>query len=915
MRHWSQLATKNWRARKATTCGAVFAVTLGVAAVVWVMCCHESVRQSAISWSSNYVGSAHITVSSRFGKLDQIPERLVRQLETVENVAVVNPRLTIRRTCLPVARRAWDAGAERIHWSRDLPDVDLRGVQLETDLRLRSYSRVAGRMLTADDEFACMLENRLAREHGVGPGDYLLAWDESRDRPYVLEIVGLLDMPRVGKIQKPLALLRLDVLQKITLKYALVSAIDVTLAQTDPASIGAAESVIRVKARHTAPSARISSAEARLRQVQIAQDNQRLVLVMLASVAVLTALFIILSTLSMGMVERVRQLGLLRCVGMTRLQLAWLVLYEVLPLGVVGVVLGVVVGLGLTRLSVWLTPDYVGSYVVSWYGLLLAAGAGLATALLAALLPAAAVLRVSPMEAARPRAKRPRHLNLFIVGGMGVVLLAIQYKWVLERAVRDVNFMTIASVAVIMLYFGYALLAPPIVRLAGNWAVVIAARLLHIRTRLLQDQVGHAAWRSAGICCGLMVGLSMVVGILVVNESVTRGWQFPTQFPAAFGWSYAQLSPETRERVGSVPGVGTYTVANSINVYVEERNPVLEKMLLSVTWFMGVDPDTFIDLIRMEFIEGDAESARALLKQGGHIMVADDFSRSRNKHLGDDVKIYDERARRWRHFTVAGVARSPALDIAAAYFQLSSDYSVAASGSVMGTNDDLKRRFGVDGANLVLLNFDLPDEPPPPGWPPPPESREALGMSTRCYDESIPLERRWRRWRELQVLSEVRRAARDPAMRIGAVADLKDEIDDQLTGVTGLLTAIPGVALLVAAIGVANLMNANIIARAKQIAVSRAVGATRGLILRIVIGEAMVLGLLGSALGLGLGVHLASNITRMADRMWGFQVALELPWNYVFSSIGLTIGLCLIAGLIPARHAARTNIVDALHVP
>ena len=57
----------------------------------------------------------------------------------------------------------------------------------------------------------------------------------------------------------------------------------------------------------------------------MAQDQQQVVLVLLSCMALLTALFIILSTLSMGMIERISQLGLLRCVGMTRIQLAGLV--------------------------------------------------------------------------------------------------------------------------------------------------------------------------------------------------------------------------------------------------------------------------------------------------------------------------------------------------------------------------------------------------------------------------------------------------------------------------------------------------------------------------------------------------------------------------------------------------------------
>lgn len=916
MRHWSQLATKNWRARKILAGGAVLAVALGAATVVWVMCCHESVRRSALQWSNAYVGHAHVSVTSMFGKLDQIPERLTRSIAAIENVALVNPYLLLRRSCLPAPRHTWLQRPDSVTWSASQPDVDFYGLDLESDAKLRDYPISFGRMLTPEDDRACLLETPFAGAFGVGLGDYLLVWDESRDQPQALEIVGMYDRPRVGKIQKPVVLLKLDVLQALTQKYALVSGIDVALKSDDPVALRTAENMIRLQVRQLAPNAQVRSAEDRLKQVRTALNNQRLILVMLGCVGVLTALFIILSTLSMGMVERIRQLGLLRCIGMTRSQLAALVIFEVLPLGVAGVILGIAVGFGLTALSVRLVPDYVGSFVISWFGVLLAVGTGLVTTLLAALLPALAVLRVSPLEATRPSAAGPRTILLTLAACLALLVLAVQYVWVGERILRDVNFVSMAAVGVILLYFGYAFLAPPAVRLIGGIAVIVAARALRMRTRLLQDQVGYAVWRSAGICCGLMVGLSLIVGIVVINESVTVGWQFPKQFPSAFAWSYGQLSPDTPQRVGSIPGVGRYTVANSINVVVEERNPFLEKMLLSVTWFMGVDPDSFLDLVKLEFIEGDEPTTRDRLREGGYVVIADDFARSRNKHLGDEIKVYVERARGWREsvFKVAAVVRSPALDIAASYFQLSSEYSVAASGSVMGSNNDLKRTFNIDGANLVLLNFDLPPLPIPTAWPPSDSRSWDYEIPAKYYDTSIPIERRWQRWREQQVLYELRDALADPGARVGSVADLKDEIDQQLNSVTGLLTAIPGVALLVAAVGVANLMNANVTARAKQIAILRAVGATRGLILRMVIGEALVLGLLGSTLGLVLGLHLAENITRFVDRMWGFRVALELPWGYIALSAALTISLCVLAGVLPARHAARTNITDALHV-
>ena len=916
MQHWSRLATRNWRARKVRTLGALIAVALGTAAVVWVTCCHESVRQTVMEWASGYVGSAHVSVSSMAGQYGQIPERLVPQIARMENVAVVTPRLLLRRSCRLVSAERWAAVADTdLEWSPDDPDVDLHGIDLKTEFAIRDYPVTEGRMLTPDDGFACVLEADFAHQQRRAVGDYLLMWDPSRDKPYAFKIVGLFKRRRLATIQPPLALIRLSNLQRATLKSALVSTIDVKLKNADRVEVSKAGARIRAAVRRTTSSARVRSAEARMKQVETAQRNQQLVLIMLGSVAMLTALFIILSTLSMGLLERIRQLGLLRCIGMTRLQLSWLVLAEVIPLGIVGVVIGVPLGLALTVATVWLVPEYVGSFVVSWRGIVLAAIAGLATTIAAAWLPAIAILRVSPLESARPPTARAPGFLLLVVGGLAAVTLAWQRYGAVERTVREVDFMYMAALAVVLLYVGYALLAAPIVRLIGSPAVVVAAKVLRMRARLLQDQVGYAVWRSAGICCGLMVGLSLIVAIVVVNESVRRGWQFPKQFPAAFLWSFAELPSNTGERIAEVPGVGEFTVANSVNVIVEERSSFQQRLLRSITWFLGVEPESFFDLVKLEFLdnEGDERTARELLKQGGYVIIADDFSRSRNKHYGDEVKVLDERTGRWHPFKVAGVVRSPALDLAASYFQLQAEYSVTASGSVMGTNEDLKRVFGIDAVNLALLDFDLPPQRVPSTWPPP-RGAEANRVPERYYDARVPLARRWQRWREEEVLRNLREKLRRPEVRTGSVAELKDEIDSQLTGVIGLLSAIPGMALLVAALGVANLTTANVTARAKQIAILRAVGATRGLVLRMVIGEAVVLGLLGSALGLALGLHLAVDITELVDRMWGFRVALELPWGYVTASIVLTVGLCALAGVFPARHAARTNVVDALHV-
>jgi putative ABC transport system permease protein len=903
----------------------VLAIALGTGAVVWVTCCYESVSQAMLSWAGGYIGRSHITIQSPLGKYDTLPERIVAKIGALEGVQYVAPALVAR---LPSAALTRDPYTHQIVRGPTMPDVDFHGIDLAQEFHVRDWQDklAAGRMLTDDDKLACVLEQSIAEEQHVGVGDKLLVWGTGvpEDKPTELEIVGLIRRERIARFQKGVALLRLPVLQQIAQKTALVNEIDVVLSDPSSGKLEHVQRAIQIAVRVDAPKVLIRSAVARMERIRLAQQQEQVVLVLLSCVALLTALFIILSTLSMGMIERITQLGLLRCIGMKASQLAGLVLAEVLPLGLLGVALGVPVGLGLTRLTVWLVPKYVGAFMVSRWGLLLACGAGLATTVVAALLPAAAAMTVSPLEATRPRARRAGFDVLLLTLVWAVAVLIAQLYVMTYAVQRDLVFVRWSAAAVVLLYLVYALAAPLAVWLVSRLAVPITALVVGVRSRLLQDQVGHAVWRSAGICCGLMVGLSLIVGLLVFNESFRSGWQFPKQFPEAYIWSDDQMEGDVPDIVSHLPGVKNFSVANAPNVIVEER-PLLipEKVLRSVTWFMGVDPDSFFDMVQLEFVEGDKESAKALLRKGDHVLVAADFARTRRKgvHEQRDAEgkvIVSNKVRvwfndRWSIFTVAGVIDSPALDIAASYFQVQSESYMAAVGSVIGTNADLKRLWGLDGARLVLLNFDLPPEPPPADWPPPAGTREAAGLSHMHYNTELPLERRWQNYRETRLLQELLRRLHTSA-RYGTARELKDEIDAELTKLTYLLSAVPGVALLVAALGVANLMTANVASRTKQLATLRAIGATRSQILRLVIGEALVLGVLGSGLGLALGLHLAWNVTTMTERMWGYHLAFHVPWQFVGLAIALTVGLCVLAGIGPARHAARTNVIEALRV-
>ncbi len=156
--------------------------------------------------------------------------------------------------------------------------------------------------------------------------------------------------------------------------------------------------------------------------------------------------------------------------------------------------------------------------------------------------------------------------------------------------------------------------------------------------------------------------------------------------------------------------------------------------------------------------------------------------------------------------------------------------------------------------------------------------------------------------------------------KVGA-ADAQTEIKQQLSifNILGLvLGGIGGIALVVAAVGVINTMVMSILERTREIGVMRAVGARRSTVSRLFTFEAALLGFFGGVFGLllGYGAVLVAN-PLINKQLSGNNIAssniITLPIWLIIGVVGLTTVIGILAGLYPARHAAKLDPVEALH--
>lgn len=136
------------------------------------------------------------------------------------------------------------------------------------------------------------------------------------------------------------------------------------------------------------------------------------------------------------------------------------------------------------------------------------------------------------------------------------------------------------------------------------------------------------------------------------------------------------------------------------------------------------------------------------------------------------------------------------------------------------------------------------------------------------------------------------------------------DILNTFTSVVGLFTvmvvAIAGISLVVGGIGIGNIMLVSVVERTREIGIRKAVGATNAAILSQFLAEAVVVSVVGGGIGIGFGIVIAFG----AATIFKFPFVVSL-WSVVVG-FGLSFIVGLLAGVIPARNAAKLDPIAAL---
>ncbi|MCA9311998.1 MAG: ABC transporter permease [Phycisphaerales bacterium] len=834
--------------RRSRTALLALAVALSAALVAAVACALTSVNGAMAFRVTAALGRADLRIS-QVGE-HRFDASILEVVERQPEVEVAAARLRGPVTLRP------ESGGKQITMIG--LGIDVATEYDLVDMRLSKGRRVEGPgEVVLSDLHAHLLtgadEDESATPLKVGDTVKVVRWGA----PIELKVVGILEPDALAALSLPGAYVSREVLAEITGLTQQISEIQVVLKEgAEPIAVAAAwEELPEIASWGGGQRLLVQPTERITSGINDSMRASNFGFLTASVVAFLASAFIVLTGMTTNVVERQRELAIMRCIGAERGRLA---LSQVLVGGMVGL-MGAAVGIPLGIFLAWLIavlfPERLpNGLTVPPYGVITSLAGAVGAGVVGSLWPALRAARVSPLRALSMRGEPSRASHVIWIAAAAVACLAGHLLIATSFDNGQRLFWAYVSLGVPLLMTGYFMLGVPM--------IVLLARLLHRpvsvvlglpRSTLLNSVRGKPV-RNGLTASALMFGLALMVAVWSTGSSVLRDWIGSIEFPDAFVHGWLGLTPESQRTLEGLDFVSD-TCAITLHK-IEDTTFGVHAIQPLKTTFIAFEPEPFFRMTNLHWVEGDPAYAQRRLEEGGAVLIAEEFRTAGGYHVGDTYTVAQPEGP--VDFEIVGVISSPGLDLVSKYFDIGKEYAERALHSVFGSRADLKRIFDSEEIHLIQV-----------------------GLKGNISDE--------------EATERIRAALDNSLLVVGSGREIKEGILEIGRSTMQLTTIVALGAMLMGCFGVVNIVIAAIDARQFEFGVLRAVGGSAGLLVRLVLAEVLLIAVTACVLGTMMGVQHSLAIVRLYELLAGLQLRVHPPAITLVSGWSMTIGITMLA--------------------
>jgi len=593
---------------------------------------------------------------------------------------------------------------------------------------------------------------------------------------------------------------------------------------------------------------------------------------LLSYISLVVGAFLIYNTISVSVVRRRPEIGIVRALGASRRVILFAFVGEAACFGAAGALIGLPLGRFMATGAVKLMATTVESLYVSSRpaaielnaeSVLLALAIGVGVAVASAYSPAREASLVSPVEA-MARGRREYDVSVHKMRDLWLAVTLGLAAAAASRAPAVAGKPLIGYLATILLVMASALAIPAFVSVSTTFTAKLLGKFFGVEAMLASRSLAASLRRTSVLVGALSTAIAMMtaVGIMVGSFRQSVVLWMSNELPAdlylrpagsAAADRHPTISPGLAEDLAKIPGVLAVERLRAYEIRYQGMPATLASADLDVQ-----------DLIRWypqsEFLSGRRQQqVFPELRHSNTVVVSEPFTYKHHLKAGDSI-------------TLSLGETQASFSIADVYYDYSSE-----RGSIL-----MDRK--------TMLRY-LPDPAP---------SNLAIYLSP-----GASLER---------VRAEIEKTAAGHRVLLFSNRELRSEAIRIFDRTFAITYALEAVAVIVAVMGIAGALLALVIDRRRELSLLRFLGAATGQIRKLILVEAGLLGLLANLAGLALGFALSLILVYVINKQsFGWTIRFHWPVEILVAALTVVYAATVLAGLYPAQMAVRLNPLEAVH--